>query len=375
MQKIRLLEVIPSCQRGGVPTVVHNLIAGLNKDKFDTQVVAPNDGPFYQKLSRLCPVHDIAIRGYYPTSLSKLRRLIKTERINIVHAHGKGAGFYGRLASLGLNAKTVYTLHGFHCEHYRPWFKHAYLAIEKLLVLITDQTIAVSEGEKEQAERAGILIQGKHSVILNGIAFDAIEAPRPNRYVMGTLSRNCYQKGLEFLLEAVATAKKKCPDLICRVAGGTPKGEETYEAALEKKAHDLGVVDNIVFLGEINDIAGFFSELDLYISTSRWEGLPTAIIESFASRVPVVATDVVGNRDLVKNNETGVLVATENSAAIARGIEHAFENPDEMATMAEKAYFIALRDYSVESMVRSHESLYERLLDSGKAKNGSAVIR
>lgn len=368
MKKIRLLEVIPSCQRGGVPTVVHNLVSGINRDRFDFQVVAPNDGPFYHQLSRVCPVHEIPIRGYYPSSLLKLQKIIRTEHIDIVHAHGKGAGLYGRLASLGLKVKTVYTLHGFHCDHYTSWFRRAYLAVEKLLGPITDQTIAVSEGEREQAEKAGILIKGRCSVISNGIGFTSSTTARPNRHIIGTLSRTCYAKGLEFLIEAVAMAKDKYPDLICCIAGGTPKGEEACEAALKERVRNLGIENDIFFLGEISDITGFFSELGLYVSTSRWEGLPTAIIESFASRVPVVATDVVGNRDLVRSGETGILVEAENSADIARGIEYAFENGDEMNVMADRAYVMALKDYSIDSMVRSHELLYERLLDSRECK-------
>lgn len=370
MRKIRLLEIIPSCQRGGVPTVVYNLVTGLSKNRFEVHVAAPDDGPFYQQLSRLCPVHGVAIRGYYLSSLLRLRTIIRNEQIDIVHAHGKGAGLYGRLAALGLNAKTVYTLHGFHSDHYSLWFKIAYLCVEKLLSLITDQLIAVSEGEKEQAERAGILVQGRHTVIPNGITLRTTNRPRPTGCVIGSLSRTCYQKGLEFLIEAVAIAKKKYPGLICRVAGGAPKGEETYDAFLQGKAKELGMGDEFVFLGEITDVSQFLSELDLYVSSSRWEGLPTAIIESFASRVPVVATDVVGNRDLVRDKETGVLVESENSEAIARGIEYAFRHREEMAAMVEKAQIMALRDYSVENMVRNHESLYERLCESRKTEKG-----
>jgi glycosyltransferase involved in cell wall biosynthesis len=364
LNKTKILEIIASCQRGGVPTVVHNLVRYINRERFDIHLVAADDGPFYKTFSGLCPVHDIPIRGCYPRSICALRSLIKSQHIDVVHAHGKGAAFYGRLASLGLRTKRVYTLHGFDDGHYRPIVRRLYLAVEKMLGRITDSTVAVSEGERDKAANAGILVPGKSVVIPNGILIKGL-APRPPRgHVIGTLSRTSPQKGLEFLIEAVAMLMESHPDSICLVAGGTPAGEEGYEERIKRMVKERGVGERMVFLGEIGDVETFFSKIDVYVSASRWEGLPTAILEAFAARTPVVATDVVGNRDLVSHLATGVLVQAENSQAIAEGIEFVFASADRLKEVVERAHCMVAERYSVDRMVKQHERLYEGLLGS-----------
>jgi glycosyltransferase involved in cell wall biosynthesis len=376
MKKIRVLEIIPSCQRGGVPTVVYTLIANLDKGRFDVHLIAPNDGPFYEKFARLCPVYDIPIRGYYPRSFGLIRTLIRTCNIDIVHAHGKGAGLYGRLASVGLRVRTVYTLHGFDHDHYGPLYRSAYLTVEKLLGRITDRIIAVSNGEKDKAGKAGILARTKADVIANGIALNGGSIGRHEKGpVLGTLSRTSPQKGLEYLIEAISRLSNRYPDLVCYVAGGTPKGEEAYEAALRNVIRERQLQDRIVFLGEISDIGAFFSRINVYISTSRWEGLPTAILESFAAGVPVIATDVVGNNELVRDRETGILVKACDSDAIARGIEYAFENPSGLAALAANASRDVSENFSIKSMVKKHERLYESLCEEGRHQGGPTAQR
>jgi glycosyltransferase involved in cell wall biosynthesis len=180
-------------------------------------------------------------------------------------------------------------------------------------------------------------------------------------HILGTLSRTCLPKGLEFLIQAVALIKDKYPDIVCYIAGGTPKGEESREETLKNMVQKFGLEDHIVFLGEISDVESFFSKINVYISTSLWEGLPTAILEAFAAQTPVVATNVVGNSDLVKNLETGILVKAENSQAIAAGIEFAFENPEKIAVLAENAYRYGRENYSIDNMVKKYEILYESL--------------
>lgn len=361
-RKIRVMEIVPSCQRGGVPTVVYNLISNLEEKKFEVHLVAPDDGPLHDRFARLCPVYDIPIRGCYPLSVCSLRRLIRAKDIDIIHAHGKGAGLYGRIASLGTSARRVYTLHGFNYDHYSPLFGCGYITVEKMLARITDRIVTVSDGEKQKAERAGLLSKRNSIVIANGIALNGKDPCPKKGHVLGTLSRTCRAKGLEFLIESIALLKDKYPGMVCYIAGGTPKGEETYEVILRKLVRDLHIEDRIVFLGEISDIEDFFSKINVYVSTSRWEGLPTAVLEAFAAKTPVIATDVVGNSDLVKDRQTGILVKAEDSKAVAAGIEHAFEDQDGLATLAANAFRYVSENFSVGSMVSKHEALYESLL-------------
>jgi glycosyltransferase involved in cell wall biosynthesis len=362
LTRAKVLEIIPSCQRGGVPTVVYNLIDRLDKGKFEICLVAPDDGPLYRDFSALCPVYSIPVRGCFPASICRLRKLIKKTNIDIVHAHGKGAAFYGRVASIGLKVRRVYTLHGFNYSHFSPPVAKVYVAVERFLSRLTDRVIAVSEGEKDKADRARVLPAGRWTVIHNGMETKGNGIRPAAGHVIGTLSRTCRAKGLEFLIQAVGILRRTYPDVVCYIAGGTPKGEEKRERSLKSMVCELNLEENVVFLGEITDIESFFSKVNVYVSTSLWEGLPTAILEAFTSKVPVVATNVVGNADLVRHQETGVLARGEDSGAVAAGITYAFENPRQMAAFAENAFRLVSEKFSVDKMVKRHEDLYESLV-------------
>jgi glycosyltransferase involved in cell wall biosynthesis len=360
--KIKVLQIIPSSQRGGVPTVLLNLLSHVNKERFEMHLVVPDDGPLYRDFSRVCHVYHMPIRGCYPTTIGKLRKLMRTNRIDIVHAHGKGAGLYGRVASIGLKAKTVYTLHGFNYSHFSRPFAFGYLMAERLLSCITDRMVMVSEGERNKAEHVGILPPQKTVTIPNGVVLGS-RCRHPNEgHIIGTLSRTCQAKGIEFLIKAIAILKPLYPDIVCSIAGGTPEGEEELEKELHKMVCTLNLEDHVNFFGEITNIDSFLSGITIYVSTSLWEGLPTAILEAFAYGVPVVATDVAGNSDLVRNQQTGILVRSADSKAIAEGIEYAFDNIDKMAGFSENAYRLVSEEYSVDMMVKRHEELYENLL-------------
>jgi glycosyltransferase involved in cell wall biosynthesis len=363
MNPTRILLCISSCKTGGVPVVLFNLIRAMDKKRFSVALAAPDDGLFFKKFNELVDVHKLNIRGFYPRTLFTLRQLIKKGHFDIVHAHGRGAGLYGRLAGLGLKVKIVYSYHGFDYQHYSSMLRRLYLSIEKILLKWTDKVVCVSKGEMREAISAGVLIEGKAIVIPNGIDIEKFDFLKKNKteYVVGTLSKICDQKGLEYLIPALAVVKNKYPLLTCFIAGGMLEGDDERKKRINEMVFALGMEKSIIFLGELPDTAAFFEKIDLYVSSSLWEGLPTAILEAFAAKIPVVATDCTGNNDVVVHRETGVLVAPRDPHALTEGIIYAFENRPQMVAWSENAYETVRRDYSSVLMADRYSALYELL--------------
>ncbi len=365
-QKISILFIIGSTHAGGVPSFILNLVKNLDKKIFcNIELVAPPDGRYFKVFNSLITVHNKRIRGCYPETLFFLRTLIKKRHFDIVYANGRGAGIYGRLAAIGTGAKTVYSYHGFNYDHFSGVKKIIYRGFEKMMLNWTDKVVCVSESEKARAIKANLLIEKKAALIPNGIDFEALRTRQAtkNGYIIGVLAKTCIQKGLEYLIPAVALLKENYPDVRCFIAGKTLPEEFSREAHIRKAIKVSGLDNVVVLLGDVLDIEWFFNAIDLYVSAALWEGLPTAILEAFAYRVPVVATEVAGNKDLVVHKKTGILVQPKSSRSLAEGIDFAFENRGQMKTFAENAYQYGRRHYSLQTMVKNHQKLYQNLVN------------
>lgn len=364
-QKKSILFIIGSTNAGGVPAFLFNLIQNLEREGiYDMALVAPNDGSYYKRFIPLVKTYNKKARGFNLFTIAFIRKLIRHKQFDIIYANGRGAGITGRLAAMGTQAKVVYSYHGFNYDHLSRLKKFALLSFEKIALRYTSRVICVSESERETAVKSRLLTRDKTIVIPCGIDFNPIKPVqrKSSGHTIGLLSKICIQKGIEYVVDAMALLKTTYPDIKCLIAGKTLKEERIREAKIIKKIQRSGLEDTVVLLGEILDIKGFFSKINVYVSASLWEGLPIAILEAFSLKVPVVATNVMGNCDLVVHGQTGILVEPENSQSLADGIEHAFTNREQMTQYAENAYQYGRRHFPTQQMIDRHLSLYNELI-------------
>ena len=132
------------------------------------------------------------------------------------------------------------------------------------------------------------------------------------RFVIGWIGRFQYPKGLDLLFDSVASVSARLPEAIWVVIG---EGDAQEMSAYEQRIAKLGIREKVIFLGARSDAFTLIRAFDLYISTSRWEGLPLVLLEVMEQGVPIVASDVVGNRDVLDG--WGALYPPNNSAAAA----------------------------------------------------------
>ena len=180
----------------------------------------------------------------------------------------------------------------------------------------------------------------------------------PTARIVGTVGRLSPQKGYTYLLDAVAQLIPDFPDVVFMIVGD---GELRSE--LENKAERLGLGNRILFTGSRSDVEELMAVMDLFINSSLWEGLPTVIMESMAAKVPVVATDVGGNGELIENNVTGWLVPPQNVQQLVDGIALVLTMDEaERFHFCQRAYERVYRLFSIEAVARQHESLYQQLM-------------
>ena len=176
------------------------------------------------------------------------------------------------------------------------------------------------------------------------------------RWVIGTAARLEPQKAQRDLVRAAASVCREFLQATFVVAG-----EGSERPALEAEIQRLGLHDRVLLPGFVDDMPAFLRELDAFVLSSRFEGLPWALLEAAASGLPAVATRVGGVPDLVQDGVTGLLIAPGDPAALAAALGSLHARPDWAAEMGAAARRQVLERFTIAGMARATETVYERV--------------
>ena len=229
--------------------------------------------------------------------------------------------------------------------------------------------VAVSENLKQfMVEKVGV-DSGHVKVIYNGVeampSCDSadidrcrkeLELPKGNQ-IVGVVGNLYPVKGHQYLIAAIPTVLAKCPNTIFMFAG---RGQ--LEAELKARVHQLGVDGQVRFLGLRQDIPRILAVLDIFVLPSLSEGLSMAILEGMVAGKPVIATDVGGNPELVEDGETGYLVPSQNSQALADRLIYLLTNRERALQFGERGQLRALGQFSLQTMAHKYQALYDQCI-------------
>lgn len=359
--KILLLTV--RADIGGGPEHVFRLAEGLG-DAVDLFIACPDEKPYrsrYEGLKNVTAVFDLPHRAFRWRALFHLAREVRRHRIGLIHSHGKGAGLYGRLLALITGRACVHTLHGLHVGEYGRVKREIYLTLERFLGLMTRYAICVSDGEHDAVSGARILPARKLVTIPNGVVVPqshALPPPDPaGQLRIVSVSRYDYQKNPDLIVDIARVLKARIgPGFVIEVLG---EGERLEE--MRKISAAAGLDDVLNFAGPHPNPPERFRDADIYLSTSRWEGMPLAVLEAMAQGRTVVASDVVGNRDVVRDGLTGRLYPGGDPESAAKAL--ADLDPEARAQMGKHAWETVKQHHSVERMAKETLALYHRTLE------------
>jgi glycosyltransferase involved in cell wall biosynthesis len=177
--------------------------------------------------------------------------------------------------------------------------------------------------------------------------------------VVGSVGRLSEQKGYHYLIEAAPTVLQACAD--CRFL---IVGDGELREGLEQRVSTLGLGSVFTFAGAREDSPALYGVMDVFVLPSLFEGLPTVVIESMASAVPVVATDIAGTRELIVHEETGWLVSPKDAASLANGIVAVLRRPDRGRGLAQNALDSVVPRFHIDEATRRIQALYTSLLST-----------
>jgi glycosyltransferase involved in cell wall biosynthesis len=278
-------------------------------------------------------------------ALRSLSALLARRRFDVVHTHTAKAGALGRIAARRAGApRVVHTYHGFPFHEFqsRPR-RAAYIAAERRLGRITDVALCVGTGVAVEAVRRRLVPPERIRTI--GVAVPPVPPPAAgareraraalgvprDAAVVGTVARLTYQKAPEDFVAAVRELGRRRRGVV-----GVWVGDGELAGRVERLARDAAGCQ-MVLAGERADVPGILPAFDVFALPSRYEGLPTAVVEAMASGVPVVATAVNAVGDVVVPGETGLLVPPRRPELLADAIGYLLASPETAARMAAAA--------------------------------------
>lgn len=371
---------------GGGPEHIFQLLKRLNQNEWETIICTSKDGPYWNKFNSLgIKTYNLALRVLSLKTSFKLFLILLNEKPDLIHTHGKGPGLYGRIISFFLNIPVIHTFHGFHYEDLSIVTRWLHLSVETLLSLFTDHHIFVSAGEKNRARILKFLDEENSTVIHNGVDHEyirdlpitrstALKISESENWktkkILGTISRISPEKGIFSLVAAFSKAIKKMPELRLIIIGGYSEEHKDYYLKVKDLVDKENLTDHIRILGYRQDAVKILKCIDFYISSSLSEGLPISMLEAFASKIPTIATEISGNKDILCNSVLGILVKPGSPESLCDGIiKMAHMTQSERDLFSRNGYNRIKTHFSIDAMVIKTVLLYKQILKKTLHKN------
>lgn len=351
---MKILFITVRSDFGGGPRHVAQLVNELTTE-CDIYMAYPEEGDPYaeiwKKHKRIKDTLYIPYRKLSIKALFELSNFVRKNKIDIIHSHGNGAGLYSRLLKLiGIKAKVVHTFHGISDEYSSKVKYLISLIVGRMLAPMADKYIAVSNGEKVLGMKRGFCKEDNCQVIYNGIEDEGIKVKNFKQRKIITISRYDYQKNMSLCLDIARLMKEESVRFIWL---GDGEDFPAMKDAVEKENLPIDMV------GFQPKPMNYLKRASIYLSTSRFEGLPYALIEAASVGLPLVATDVKGNNEVALNGENGLTFKTAEEGAAA--LKKILNDKEIYAHMSSRSRELFVDRFTIKVMIENLMKLYKSL--------------
>ncbi|OIN93770.1 hypothetical protein CO015_02795 [candidate division WWE3 bacterium CG_4_8_14_3_um_filter_42_11] len=371
-----ILYIIHTAAKGGAEVMLYNLIKCLDRKRFKPHLLViynkNGDPNFFDSLN--IPILKIYRR---PKTLG-IGLLIKTvlfiRKINptIVHTHLFGGDTWGRIAAILAKVPVIITT-----EHSTN-LKETRLqrVIKKILSQKTKRITAISQSVKEFSVKMDSIFQDRLRVIPNGVDTQFYSPSKRKlfpRYII-SIGRLVEEKGFDVLIGAFEKAQTRHSEIKLYIVGEGPSDQN-----LKQLVKDRNLSQSVSFLGYRDEVKKLLGGAEIYVQTSKVEGLGISILEAMATGLPVIATQVGGIPEVIRNQYNGILIEPNNTEDLSQAINMLLENRPFAQRIGRTARKTVVEKYSLKTMVSRYEKLYfdeiisYRERDKGKRKRKKRV--
>lgn len=370
---MRSLLLVTGLAYGGAETQLVRLATRLKERGWEVRVVSLLPPRAYvEELEAVgIPVFSLGIRRKLPDPrpILRLARLIREWRPHILHSHMVHANLLARLVRLLAPVPVlVCTVHSID-ERGRKGSGRLREISYRLTDPLCDLTTQVSQAGLERYVRVGAVPRHKIRYIPNGVDTEHFKPNPEDRlkmrkelraegFVWLAVGRFDPPKDYPTMLQAFTQVVRNDPNTVLLIAGDGP-----LRKTMEIMAQELGIEKHVRFLGIRKDIPQLMNAAEAYVMSSTWEGMPMVLLEASATGLPIVATDVGGNREVVVDGKTGFLVPPKDPKALAQAMLRLMNLPEEeRRKMGEVARQHIEANFSLDRVVDQWEALYRELL-------------
>ncbi len=386
MKKSKVLHIITHLPVGGAQDNTLITVEDLDKSKYEVHLLCGNGGEWTDRAMEISEMKLIFSRFlvrqihlvYDILAIFQMIALMKREKYDIVHTHSSKPGFIGRLAAKLVGIPVViHTIHGFPFHDFMPqWLQLFYIRLEQCTSGFSDKLITVSRLNKNKAIQLKIAPPEKFVNIYSGIRFENFKPcvnPEEKKMdlglpsdkkLVGMVGRLSEQKAPDLFLRAIPEIIKSYPDCHFILVGD---GE--LRPKLEKMAIKLDIKSHIAFLGFREDISEILSILNVYVLSSIYEGLGRSLTEAMYMKCPVVATAVEGVPEIVKHEQTGILIEPRDVKVLESAIIQLLVSPNIAEQLGKNAHNKVVDMFNADKMVREIDLLYQDMIREKRLLN------
>jgi glycosyltransferase involved in cell wall biosynthesis len=369
MSKIKVAHILHCV--GGVDVYLRLILENINPEKIESIVVhGKNDTqnifydqnkvkvnsykiPIYRKISLIQDV----------SAIFQAYKIIKKERPNVIHCHSAKGGIIGRIIGRLLSIKVLYTPHAFsYLSAESKWKCWLYLFIEKQFanknsILVPTSVSEFNRGEKEVGyflENIRLFTNSIPQIKISSAA--PIFKPGSNKYIC-SVGRPSYQKNIELMIQVFFEVRKTTSiDLVIIGVGLHSDRLKSVKQLISK----LNLEHCVTLLDwtEQKNVWHIIQQSELYLSTSRYEGLPYSVIEALSLSKPCVVSDCDGNRDLIENDYNGFVIPNENILEYAMKINLLLNDTRLLQLLSENAIKSFKKNYDLKKNIPILEQIY-----------------
>ncbi len=387
IKRVKLAHLIARMGTGGAEENTCYTIQGLDKAKYEIDLIVGDEfGNHYERIFQKEKIKVIQISRfignlnfwYDITLFINLIKIFYRNRYDIVHTHGTKAGIIGRIAAKITGVPIIiHGLHGSALDAFSSkWLNILFLYLERLAGSFTDAHISVSTILSQNYLKQKIGKAERYYTVRSGMELSnffqdnepGIEAIRkefsigPDDFVIGNISRLELLKGHSLLLRAFKILREQEKDksrrIILMIIGDGEEKDNIYQDI--KK---LGLEKSVILKGYRNDIPNILATIDLLVHTSFREGLPRVLVQAAATGIPMVAFNVDGIPEIIRDGYNGFLVEPKNINQLVEKITIYLRKPELLKMHGDNSKKVVKNRWTIEGMVKGTDKIYSKLIE------------
>ena len=366
---MRVLHLTTHLNIGGITTYIYRLIKPFRELDIETFVLS--SGGEYERdfQGRGAQVFTLPIRTKKEVSpkvylnLSKLKKIVKDNHIDLIHAHTRVTQVMARWIQKKTSVPVVTTCHGYYKRRLG----------RRLMPAWGDATIAISEGVGEQLKKVFKVSEDQIHIVHNGVDLEeldedfakqnGVEAKQSYGFsasdpVLGIISRIVEDKGHEYLIRAGKQMLQDFPNLRILIVG-----DGRHRPNLEKLAQELKISENVHFTGNVKNVTKPLAAMDVFSLPATWrEGFGLSIVEAMACRKPVVVSNIWALNTLIQNGVTGYLIEPKQAEPLAAALTKLLNSRAEREKITTQARDMVEKLFTIDRMALDIRKVYRSVL-------------